>query len=313
MAVSDIAISKNDRAAGVPAIGWRSQSTIVCVTALVTALDLVWLAATPMDLDWGEAVPIFALPCIFAVISVVYLKFRPEPRLGATALILAQLFAFAVPGVTFSCLMTSLGRPMIDDSLAKWDAALGFDWPEYTRYVMAHPKLYLFLAALYMSPRYQIGFLVAWFGLTRRATQATRLVAVLIASAIVISVIGGLFPALGGYSHYRMAPPAISDFAGTITAFQAGRLHLISFQEVKGIITFPSYHTAMSIAIILASWPYRYLRYAMLAVNLPLMAGIPVIGAHYVSDMIAGAAIVFIIDQATRPMSRPAAQASLAN
>ena len=311
-AISDIKIPKEDRTNRAAAIDWRPQYAIMGVIALVAAVDLAWLWATPMELDWAAAADIFLIPCLLSIICIVYLRFRPEPRIAATTLILAELFAFAVPGVTLSYLTTSLGQPMIDDTLARWDAMMGFDWLGYTRYVEAHPGLYTLQGLLYISSRYQIGFLIALFGFTGRSAQATHLVATLIISAIVTSVIGGLFPALGGYDNFGLPAPEGSDFADAITAFHSGQMHLINFKEVKGIITFPSYHTAISVALILASWPYRYIRYPMLTLNVALFASIPVIGAHYLSDMIAGAAIVFIVDQALRLISRHN-QTSLAN
>lgn len=310
-----VATELGTRSATIVRINWKPHAVIGGIILALAIVDAVWLALSPVDLDMSSTLLFLQVPALLTIIAIVYYFFRPAPRLAMIALALAELFAFAVPGIAFSCLMTSLGRPLADDLFAAWDAALGFSWISYVDFVSSRPWLYIYLALLYASPRYQICLLIAFLSIQGRFETVHRLIANLIVSAIIISFIGGLVPAFGGYTHYDVPRHGTFDFASLIQAFHRGE-GLISVTVVKGIITFPSYHAAMSVAIMLASWPMRRLRYFALILNIMLLAGVPVHGAHYLVDLIVGTAVVLIVDQAWRLIDTKIAsraQRSLAN
>ncbi len=74
-----------------------------------------------------------------------------------------------------------------------------------------------------------------------------------------------------------------------------GGLRHITPSEYTGFVSFPSFHTSGAVLFMLAAWPMRYLRWVFIALNLFLLAAIPVIGAHYFIDVIGGAAIAMIM------------------
>ena len=70
------------------------------------------------------------------------------------------------------------------------------------------------------------------------------------------------------------------------------------------MISFPSFHTANGILFVWALWPFRLLRLPMLVLNFLLIASTPLAGAHYVVDLIGGAAVAFAAIFATSRLVR---------
>ena len=61
-----------------------------------------------------------------------------------------------------------------------------------------------------------------------------------------------------------------------------------------GLICFPSFHTTGGILFMWALWPLRWARWPGIAVNVIMLAAIPIIGSHYLIDMIAGVALALM-------------------
>jgi membrane-associated phospholipid phosphatase len=70
-------------------------------------------------------------------------------------------------------------------------------------------------------------------------------------------------------------------------------------------VTFPSFHTAISVAVVIACWSVPYLRYPALVANALLVAGVPVWGSHYFVDVAAGAFLTAMTVLAWRRMFSP--------
>jgi hypothetical protein len=128
--------------------------------------------------------------------------------------------------------------------------------------------------------------------------------------------LAGLFPAAGAYDFYQ---PASELYANLST--KAGSSHLeqflglrdgsfrsIDLGNMKGIITFPSFHTELAIITAWAFWTIRWLRYPAIALNALVVISTPTHGGHYFIDAMAGGvlALAFIL------LHRPSIRAALA-
>ncbi|HSI16732.1 MAG TPA: phosphatase PAP2 family protein, partial [Sphingomonas sp.] len=67
--------------------------------------------------------------------------------------------------------------------------------------------------------------------------------------------------------------------------------HVIDLGAIRGLVSAPSFHTASAVLFIAAAWPWRTLRWPLLALNVAMLISTPVEGTHYLSDMILGAAV----------------------
>jgi len=70
-----------------------------------------------------------------------------------------------------------------------------------------------------------------------------------------------------------------------------GTLRAVPLGDLRGVISFPSYHTAAAVLAIWAVWPVRFARWPMLILNVLMVASAPVEGAHYLVDIIGGALV----------------------
>jgi membrane-associated phospholipid phosphatase len=73
---------------------------------------------------------------------------------------------------------------------------------------------------------------------------------------------------------------------------------------MDGLISFPSFHTANAILIVWTLWPIHLLRFVLLPLNLLLIASTPLCGAHYVIDIVGGAAVAFAAILVTSRLAR---------
>jgi len=104
-------------------------------------------------------------------------------------------------------------------------------------------------------------------------------------------------PCDAAFVHYGVTQkqfPLSTDVPWTtspiVRAFKSGD-RLINAAAFKGIVTFPSYHTAMAVMATWAGWSLKPLRYPVLALNALMVVSCIVVGAHYLVDLLAGGAI----------------------
>jgi membrane-associated phospholipid phosphatase len=63
---------------------------------------------------------------------------------------------------------------------------------------------------------------------------------------------------------------------------------VIQLNNLEGLVTFPSFHTANAILFAWALWTVPYLRWVGLVVNGLMILSTPLTGAHYIIDVVAG-------------------------
>jgi membrane-associated phospholipid phosphatase len=74
---------------------------------------------------------------------------------------------------------------------------------------------------------------------------------------------------------------------------RAGTFRSIPLDNLEGLITFPSFHTAGAIMFIWALRKVPYVRWPAIALNAALIAATPIDGAHYFIDLVGGAVVAF--------------------
>ena len=194
--------------------------------------------------------------------------------------------------------------PLADPWLAASDAAIGFSWSEYVRWIDAHPRL---LTAMELSYGGLTGYTIALFLVLlagrNHGDRCPELIVLFVSTAVLCASVGALFPAMGTATHYGLTREMLSHFdplAGSyhlpsFTALRSGGPHLLDLSRMPGLVTMPSFHTAMGIIAIYCargnSWQFP----AMLALNLLMIASTPLFGSHYGIDLIAGSGIAFAV------------------
>jgi hypothetical protein len=183
-----------------------------------------------------------------------------------------------------------------DANLAGFDLALGVDWLKWAAWLNNHPRVALILRLAYISPIYQFfvllfsQFIFAWEVRLQRVILSTQI------TSLITCLIAALFPAVGAYSYFSNGTtvlemkfiPLVTDGHVKDILNLRGNIPVIPFEYLKGLITFPSFHTALGVIFIWSMWPNRILRFMSCIVNGLMIAASPLFGAHYVVDVLAG-------------------------
>jgi hypothetical protein len=273
---------------------WRPYGTLLCGILALAAVDVVCLFLTDLRLAPWPAVLRLGIPVVLMLGAACYGLTGRSERIGATLMSVGTLLLFTLFAVVFSYLAIRGGWPLADARLAAWDHALGLDWPSYRTWIAEHPWVAYTTGLLYETSVIQILVALLVLGFSGRLAALAELTASLIISAFVSVSVGALLPALGAYSHYGVPDDGIAFYVPDIIAAHSGALKLLDLGAAQGLVVFPSYHTAISIAVIIGCWPVRWLRYPVLLINAILVAGVPVWGGHYFVDVIAGTLLVIV-------------------
>ena len=117
---------------------------------------------------------------------------------------------------------------------------------------------------------------------------------------IATAAISVFTPAVAAFVYLDLTPQVYANIASTVythvptlEALRAGTLHSIHLDNLEGLITFPSFHTAGALMFIWALRSVPFVRWPAIALNGALIAATPINGAHYFIDLVGGAAVAF--------------------
>ncbi len=257
------------------------DATSLAIVAAMGLLDAAWSRCVPFRLP-QPGLPLLA-GALLGAIALIYATVRPDARLANYAFCAALWFIFPDLGGRLAYLAASLAAPLQDDFLARLDQAIGFDWVGFFRIATRTRWFAALLSASYMSYFIQPVFSMFVFmarGDTRRNSDLLN--SVLIALVITI-IVSAILPAYGAWEHYGILPPKPENIDLQRLRSGAGE----RFTGFNGIVSFPSFHTAMLVLILHAHrgrwtfWPFACL-------NMLMLLSVPINGGHYATDMLAG-------------------------
>ena len=186
-------------------------------------------------------------------------------------------------------------RPCIspDRRLSALDLALGFDWVHWFNFVAAHPRLDIALQVLYETSGIQIVGVLLWLGLKGYSSRLREIVALLVCTSLAMIVLSGLLPAESAWNYHGIGVERAYHFED-FSSLRAGTLRELPLGGMTGIVTFPSFHTAVAIVTV---WVVRGLGgfWPLLVLNIGVLLSVPTAGGHYLTDMIAAAFITALL------------------
>jgi len=286
--------------------------------AALVCLLVCRTSALSLDLS-GTFGPLVALLAM-AAIAIAYAPIRRNaPRLSVAATLAADLIAYSLVLGTFSYVAAASPRPLIHPTLAAIDRSLGFDWLAYYRFIQAHPRWASLLSLAYDGMIVEIGLVALVLYATRADAQLRILLNVFALAALVAISMSAAFPALEALSYFGIyplvqtsqAPVTGIDRADDFLAMHFGTMTTIPIVAAKGIVCFPSFHTACAVIAAFCAYPVRWLRWPILVWSLLLIAATPVDGGHYLIDVIVGFAIAIGLCALLVAYARPRASRSL--
>lgn len=277
----------------------RSNGAAWGMIAVTLVVDLVWLAFSTISVAPLSLAGPVLIGVGLAVAARFYRVRRSEPRLADVLDVVGQMVAFMAAAALLSYLAASLAFPQQDALFHALDRALGLDWLAYLNVVDARPALGLAFSLAYASFIPQVVVLLIALGFSGRGHAARVMLLAMMISGLVAIAISAFMPAMAMFVHLGLTPadypnltPAASFVhVADITALRSGEPVLLDLSKAEGIITFPSYHAALGLLMLLAGLAHPWLRWPFLLLNLTMIAATPIDGGHYFVDVLAGLAI----------------------
>lgn len=267
----------------------------VCVIALLADAGIVIDLRAPGSL-------------VFAAILALAFGVRHALRKPASALQRVSrdiaetfgLFTFiSLLGAVSTYPIASQTQGTIDPMLQRIDVALHFDWLAWYRVVASNRALQILGTAayqsIYLSPALILGY-CAW---ADKRAAARGFIASFWVAAVIALCLFRCWPAAGPLATLWHGPIPYQTDSGTYEAqliplLRSHGLRAVDLGDLRGLVSAPSFHTASAIIYIVAAWPFARIRKPILLINLAMLLSTPVEGTHYLSDMLAGAAVAVI-------------------
>jgi hypothetical protein len=154
----------------------------------------------------------------------------------------------------------------------------------------------------YQTSMMQVALVVVALALTGQTPRLRIYLALFAATATTTIIISAMFPTVGTYEFYSVPdwllphfpdPRAGWDQVAPIKALRAGTMRVIPLDDIHGLVSFPSFHTALAIITTWALMRTRFAAQLAFALNLPLILATPTNGSHYLCDILGGAVIAF--------------------
>ncbi len=267
--------------------------------AALALVDLLVMVATGFRLVGYGMVAIAAVSVGAWGLGYLYSVKRPDVRIAALAFATAYLVPFTSVAAILSYVGTSLNLPLLDAQFASADAALGLNWLAVLSFTDAHPAFGMILCTAYFSSMLQMVAVLIILSGTRQVDRLRDFLILFTATGTITILASIVFPAAGAFVFHN--PPAeLRDVVGQAAgiwhlehfeALRSGAMRTIKPSAVEGLITFPSFHTALAVITAWAFWRTAYLAMPVLGINIFVIAATVPVGGHYFVDVFAGAAI----------------------
>jgi hypothetical protein len=269
-------------------------AVVGAVAAVVFGSPLV----SDFRIDWSS----FLLPggaCAVLVVAARFYAWRQDQRIASALAATAMLLVFSAVGGPLSYLAASANFPLQDLFFDAADRALGFGWRGLFDWMNSSPIAHPVFGFAYQSFTLQASVAILCLSFTGRFVHLRTYLLAFMTAAVVTIVISAVVPAQGVWGHYGLNAadhPAINPVTREFHlpifhGLRDGSYRLLAGLGSMGIITFPSFHSAIALLFIFAFWPVPVMRWIGLVVNVLMIVATPVDGGHYFIDVIAGVVI----------------------
>jgi len=289
------------------------RTLLLIILVVLVAIEFAWQQIGHFSVDVRLYGAIMFLFLAFMAGAYFYDRVRKNSCISSLLFGLGFIFASAASLNIINYLGLTVAGSRVDDLLAAMDRAIGVDWPALMRFAAAHPRFNMILLVAYKLSVWQVTILLILLGWKDRNGTIEQLCLALITSGLITVGTWILFPSFGAITVYGL-PQAVAerlplslnlDYARALLYLQAHGPGFISPATIKGLVGFPSFHTAQAIVVAWYARKLGVLFYPFMMFNILVVASTPIQGGHHVVDVIAGVAVAaFAIWLANRVASR---------
>ena len=272
---------------------------IALLTAAIAAVDILGAHGVGMALVLDNGAYFAGLAeCTAIAVATALMVLSYTPRYRALAwrlresalamLCVVVIAAFSQAVVVLDYLCVALAPPSIEADLVRFDALLGFHWPDLYRWVRAHAELQSVLEVAYRSSIVQLIVVPFILATTRRHDDLAEFMALFAFSLLVVVVVSTPFPAHSAFVHFGIADANTASTVSHYDLLRSGQLQHFNLSESQGLVSLPSFHVMLALLLAYAVRHVRYVFPASVMLNAVMIVSTPTQGGHYLADVIAG-------------------------
>jgi len=221
---------------------------------------------------------------------------RADPKLMFMVGAVAQVILVTAIVGPLSYVVASFNWPLQDRVFSAIDYAFGFDSRAVLLFVNDHPALSGALNFGYNMIKWPLLVIPIVLATTFRFVRLQQFVMSLSVALLITIVISAFVPAIGNYQTLGLTASDVPNVNLTpfllpqhdIPAVREGLLRHLELFKLAGIVAFPSFHAASAVLFAWALSPVRGFGPIALVLNTLMIVSTPVIGAHYLIDVIGG-------------------------
>ena len=276
----------------------RVGLTLAAINLLLLLADVALYTGLGLSIEWGSAARSVVL---LVVLAIVWFNFYLTPGrehewfIAELVFVLGMILILTNVASLFQYAAVAVGWPYVDPWLASADAALGVHVPTLAAWTGNHPRLNTLLTWAYFSFAPQMLVMVGVLAVARDRVRLWEF-AFNFHFCLGLSVLALIpFPAICPPAHYGFTPTIdMAHLIGQIKQLHTGTLRLIRFEELEGLVSFPSFHVAGALATTwaLRGRPVWFLAFTVL--NVTLVFSTFITGVHYFVDVVASFPLVAV-------------------
>ena len=285
---------------------------------MLVAIDMICLLIAPLKFANSNLWIIGALSLGFVlwigVFRLIFYRLKDDMSHQASALrsvahggdLLVRAIAFTTffgwAGGTYLCLATTMALPLQDATLASLDQMLHFDWLAFLALCNSSPIVSWTLVVAYHSAFPQMVLLYILLSFSRREEQLAEFLTLFCITFVATCFLMLLVPAAGAYPYYQPRRELFDRFS-----VDAGMWHyevfillrteatpVLKFGYMKGLVTFPSFHTALAIITAYAARSIPFIALPAVILNGFVIVSTLPEGGHFLVDVLAGAIVALV-------------------
>jgi membrane-associated phospholipid phosphatase len=237
---------------------------------------------------------------VLFVIGAFYRFMRPNLPISDTSIAGGLLLLMLLFGALLTYAAAAADFPYRDAELYAIDRALGLDRQAYLSFFHSRPWLQKCMEIIYLSLLPQFALTPLVMLISGQMLRLQRMIFAVGVALLLTAAVSVFTPAVNAFAYVDVTLPVLAKSSGiytyvpTLEALRDGTLHVLRLDNLEGLVSFPSFHTAAALLFIWTLSTVPYLRWPALFLNLGLIAATPLVGGHYFIDLAGGAAVAAI-------------------
>lgn len=272
------------RAVSTGVYGFSRLLACFAILLFVSLLALFRIESISLNFNWSS----FLVQCVAIGIAAAYCHWAGNVKLR-DGCVLVLWAAILVELLRLPCYAAArAGFPLIDSSLSRADQLIGGNVAAIVEWTRLHPAVQSVFFYAYRSlwPFVLAASVIP--AMTGRFNKGKEFLISVLFAALMTALVFAFFPAIGPWSVEHFQPYYNQAWeTKELLAIRSNGRFLADPDASRGLITFPSFHVALSVLCAYALWPFRRLRPLVALIAVLICLSTVATGWHYVVDGIA--------------------------